>query len=274
MRIGKLRWQVNGDFADAKFLARLAAPAGLMSPPARLIRPRTGSGTTEVAWVTLSALPDTPLIVKRYHSRNMWQQLRGLFRTPRAQRAFELAFRLQANGISTAVPVAAVDSRSPWQKSAFLITMEVRSAFRLYEFNQACQDARKRRAVIKALARLMAALHDLELSHADPSLTNFLVLRTPENAWRLVLIDLDGLRANRLLSRRGELKDLRRLSKRAVAEPHERLVFLTAYCRARQPPLVAREIARRIGPLPPVVRYDVTPSSAPLDTPAALLSDD
>jgi hypothetical protein len=261
IRLGKLRWQIHADFIGAALLARLAAPATLMSPPARVIRPRTGSGTTEVARVVAPELPDAPLILKRYHRGSLWQRFRDCFRTPRARRAFAMAFRLRQNGVPTALPVAAAGNRWPWKDAGFLITAEVRSACRLYEFSRECREARERKAVIQAFARLMAALHDLGLVAGDPSLTNFLLVRDPENRWRPVLIDLDGVRTNRLGARGGEWKSLRRLSARAALDARERLLFLVAYCRARRPPLDARQTAARIGVLPPFARHGVTPQS-------------
>lgn len=260
-RLGKLRWQIHADFAGGPLLARLAIPEALLSPPARVIRPRIGSGTTEVARVVVPELPDAPLFLKRYHRGGLWQRLRDCFRTPRARRAFERAFWLRQHGVATALPVAAVGSRWPWQDAGFLITAEVRSARRLYEFSRECREARERKAVIQALARLMATLHDLGLVAGDPSLTNFLVVRSAENLWRVVLIDLDGVRTNRLGARGGEWKSLRRLSARAALAARERLIFLVAYCRARRPPLDARRTAARIGVLPPFARHGVTPQS-------------
>lgn len=262
IRVGKLQWQVHADFVGAPLLARLAVPESLLSPPAQLIRPRSGSGTTEVARVVVAELPHPPLFLKRYHRGGLWQRFRDCFRTPRARRAFELAFRLRQNGVATALPVAAVGSRWPWKDAGFLITAEVRSARRLYEFSQECREARERKAVIQALARLMAALHDLGLLAGDPSLTNFLMVRDAENLWRPVLIDLDGVRTHRLGARGGEWKSLRRLSARAALAARERLRFLVAYCRARRPPLDAHRTAAGIGVLPPFARHGVTPQSA------------
>lgn len=183
-----------------------------------------------------------------------------------------MAFFLQANGVPTAVPVAALDARWPWCSDAFLITAEVRPAFRLFEFNQTGLEPRKRRIVVKAFARLIAQVHNLGLSHTDPSLTNFLLTVGADGEWRLCLVDLDGLRRNGCFRWRRELRNLERVSARAAVSARERLVFLAAYCRARRPPLSARTLARRIRPVALVTRADVVPSSAPTDCPSHLLT--
>ena len=151
--LGKHWWQIHTGFLNPALLARSSAPETLMSPPARVIRLRSGSGTTEVARLAVPELPDAPLILKRYHRGSLWQRLRDSFRKPRARRAFEMAFRLQQGGVPTALPVAAAGSRWPWKDAGFLITAEVRFGCRLYEFSRECEDARERLVFLAAYCR-------------------------------------------------------------------------------------------------------------------------
>lgn len=168
MRIGKWRWQVNADFTRAEFLARLACPEDLLSPPARFIRPRREPGTTGVA-------------------------------------------------------------------------------------------------------RLMAEPHNLGLWHADPSLTNFLVVPAPDQSWQVFLVDLDGLRRNRCFRRRRGLKNLQWLAARAAADAREPLVFLATYCRARRPPFARRQLAKQMRLRSPLSRSDTPPAGVPMDRPSGVL---
>ncbi len=263
LRAGPWRWQVNTRFQGTALLDRLASPESLMRAPEAVLRPRNPpKPESQTARLVLPGMPACPLFVKRYRPRNAWQGLKDLFRPSRARRAFERAFLLQQLQIPTATPVAAGERRlGRWLQEAYLVTEEVPQAQCWLEHDRDLPPQARRIAQIRALARLMARLHDAGLVYTDPARTNFMLRFLPDGRAEMVLIDLDSLAARRLGSLGRIVRELRRVSARIPSSERERLFFLVQYCRARRNRLPVREVLRRLGPAFPVVPRHPAPAT-------------
>lgn len=246
-RAGLWKWRVNPSFLSPGLLCHLAEPQRLLTSPATVLKDKRRASGTLVVRMDLPEFPATSFVLKQYRPRNVWYGLKDFFRASRAQQAFDHAFRLQQIGIQTALPIAATQHRCwGWPDEGYLLTTFVPDTVTLQDFDKTCTDRRKRRAMIRSLARLLATLHNAGLSHADPGLTNFLVVQQDTGDSTLVLIDLDGVRRSGPLPARTQLRDLRQFLKHSAVPPREHLWFLAQYCRSRTPNMVAHALARTI----------------------------
>lgn len=248
---GFSRWLVNADFGRPEFLRRLAVPNELMAPPAEPVQRDATPRVTYLVRTKVPELPATPLIIKRYHSKNLLQSLKDLFRPSRARRAFVKAFLLQQYSIPTATPIAAGETRCcRWLKESYLISEEILQAKTLWELRNVAASRHQARILMRALAKMLARLHDAGFSHSDPNIANFLVCGHPYPSPQLLMIDLDGIKQCRRVSPRVAAKHLYRLVRHLT--PEERLWFVAQYCRSRQQRLSARDFNRRIDAYPKV----------------------
>jgi tRNA A-37 threonylcarbamoyl transferase component Bud32 len=119
-----------------------------------------------------------------------------------------------------------------------------------YDHDRLFPEGAHRVSVIRAFARMLAALHNAGFTHADPVRTNFMIrLASPSRA-EMVLIDLDGVQPCPRVSLSKALKDLRHALARNPATAKEHYWFLAEYCRSRQPRLSAREFRWNLVPEP------------------------
>jgi len=245
-RAGRRKWRVNDRFLTPDLIRHLAEPQRLFAAATLLKDKRQASGTLVVR-LDLPEFPARSFVLKQYRPRSVFYGLKDFFRPSRAQQAFEHAFRLQRLGIQTALPVAATQNRFlGWPNEGYLLTTFVSDAVTLQDFDKAGIDHSNRRAMIRSLARLLATLHNAGLSHADPGLTNFMVVQKSAGAPALVLIDLDGVRQSGPLHSRTQLRDLRQFLKHSAVTSREHRWFLAQYCRSRAIQMVAHDLARTI----------------------------
>ena len=97
-------------------------------------------------------------------------------------------------------------------------------------------------ALMRALARTLAKLHDAGFSHSDPNFSNWLICGEPYPNPKLVAIDLDGVRKVGFMTAKSAAKDLYRLVR--YMTPYERRWFVAQYSRARTRRLCAHEFDR------------------------------
>jgi len=246
VRLGSWRWRVSEPYARPEFLERLHSPRGLLAPPAVPVErdpPRVGS---ELVRLTLPDGPGRPLFIKHYRAGRFWNMVKDCFRPSRAELAFTQGLALQRLGLGTATPVAFGERRcARWLCEAILICEEVPRAVTLYEFFPRCADPQLRCRALRALARLMASLHNAGYSHTDPHALNFLI--RDGDVGRLVLIDLDAVRPRGLWAGLAARRDLRKMRQRSPLGRWAHLRFAAEYARARSPRLSARELARAVG---------------------------
>ncbi len=229
--VGKFVWRIHPEFNNLKFLHCLESENLRLAEPIRLDnRPRN----TFVARLNLPQCHSVPLIVKRYRSLNFLHSLKERLRSAAAFSAFEKAFILLARNIPTATPIAASKRWSHGRVESYLVTEEVPNARSLREFRGGKFTARENRIVVRRLADVIARLHNEGLSHTDPTLSNFFVQEDVTQMFRIVLIDLDGLRWRRKFSIEKIVRDFVPLFRRIPMSAREKLWFVAQYCRIQK----------------------------------------
>jgi hypothetical protein len=240
---GPCCWRVHPEFALPTVREKLRCPEAMMAPPAEPLRLDSQPRTTFLVKSVWPEFPDILIVIKRYRVAGFAKVLSAWLRPSRARRAFERAVWLLQSSIPTAAPIAVGETRGfHWCQESYLITELVPNARPLRQVRAASTDARQGRMLVRALAVLMARLHDAGLAHTDPSLSNFLVQRREDGTWRLVLIDLDGVRRRSRQSLGAAARDLRIIVRRIPVSPRERLWFAAQYCRARSSRPSARKL--------------------------------
>ncbi len=172
-----------------------------------------------------------------------WRGLRGglsdWLRGSRARRALRGARRLCAAEIPTALPLALAERRRfGILVESFFVSRFIAGALPLpAAAEHFSRDARGRRAVIRALAELVARLHERGLDHRDFKHSNFLLAEGAAAAGRpaqLWLVDAEGADPARRPSFRRRVRALGQLEAFARdllpwLAARERAVFLRAY---------------------------------------------
>jgi hypothetical protein len=166
--------------------------------------------------------------VKRPWRKHLVRWVLDRFRLSRPLRAFRLGHQLLARHIHTALPLAALERRRwGFLTDSILITETVGSGMHLNKFlNRYLTPTgegdtlgvrgrnRLARQVLWQMGRLLRRLHREGFAHRDLKATNLLVHwdGLPAASPEIVLVDLDGLRAVRRVSRRQEFHGLMRLN--------------------------------------------------------------
>lgn len=149
-------------------------------------------------------------VVKRFKSP-WWQ------RTPKAQRSYENALRLQAAGIGTPEPVAYTPS--------FLVTKASSLKHNMYEFRNG--EIAGKEDLIRAFAKFTAQLHNAGILHLDYSPGNILYDRV-NGEWQFELVDINRMRFGKVSPKEGCYNLCRLWGKRDFFE-----VLSPVYARAR-----------------------------------------
>jgi len=161
------------------------------------------------------------LLLKRYNLHKkltpVWDVLRGT----RARRGFALGYGLERTRIRTARVLAFGEQRvGPMSLRSCLITRFVtpgRTLMHLLDDAQSAGDHPLLDAAVDATAGVVARLHNHGYAHRDLKADNFIISEMDVSdagdgaALCATLVDLDGLRGRRWLTRRRRAKDLRRL---------------------------------------------------------------
>src|SRR5439155_602885 len=178
------------------------------------------------------------LWVKRYAVFAWRVALASLCRTSPAFGAWAGARALAAHGFVTPEPIAAIEfRRAGLLRRSFFVTREVAGAVTAdvrWRSILADPDARRRRAARRALAcalgDLFRRLHAAGLYHNDLKDVNVLT-DGPAAAPRLVLLDLERVRALGRVGRRRRVKNLVQLARTLgrQASATDRVRFLAAY---------------------------------------------
>ncbi|MEO5802489.1 MAG: lipopolysaccharide kinase InaA family protein [Verrucomicrobiota bacterium] len=239
---GKWTWQINCHFNSPGLLRHLENPEELMNS-AELLRKDARPRNTLIVRRTLPDFHSSPLIIKRYRPVNFLDSLKEGARSSRAVSAFEKAFALLNRNIFTATPIAASHTRRRLGRfESYLITEQIPNARPLREFRRGNFSARENQIVIRRLAETIAQLHNDGLSHTDPTLSNFFVQDAARAKFRIVLIDLDGLRSCGKVSLQKAADDLFPLFRRIPMSPREKNWFAAQYCRTRTDSVSSREL--------------------------------
>jgi tRNA A-37 threonylcarbamoyl transferase component Bud32 len=168
------------------------------------------------------ALP--PLVVKRYNNLGFAYVVKHLCRRSRGLRAWRTANELETRRISTASPVAAIEfRRGLLLDRSFFVAERVVGSVTLPQY---ARDARgtpelseARHRLARRLGKLLRRLHDAGFDHRDLKPSNVLVVERPDGP-EPVLIDLDGIRRTGRVPDRRRARNLARLARGLMDEPH------------------------------------------------------
>jgi tRNA A-37 threonylcarbamoyl transferase component Bud32 len=222
VRLGRLSWVIRSGTLTPELRGVLEDPDRHLCGETGRFRPVRKNPATHVAVVG-------GYFLKRYNRDRPGRLVKSFFRLVPAQRAFDMALRLEQAGIDTP-QVLAVAHRRAWGMllGSYLITEyrpEAVTAFR-WEGNH--------RRAARSLAGFVARLHDAGFFHRDLHLANLMM----ESAGNPLLIDLDGMRYLGRLSERKARWELARFSRNALKARHisrsTRGHFLAEYCRLRR----------------------------------------
>ena len=136
---------------------------------------------------------EVELVVKAFQIPNLVNRIAyGLFRSSKAQRSFEYAERLQQLGIGTPQPIGYYTERKNllFHRSYYVSRRSVCP----YTFTDLIQQPfAEEEAILQAIARTTAQLHEQGLLHKDYSRGNILFALT-EQGVKVEIIDLNRIR--------------------------------------------------------------------------------
>jgi len=180
------------------------------------------------------------IYVKRYNAFSLRFKLLSSFTQSGAFRALQGAAILRAANIRTAPPLAAVEHRSSGVLSkSFFISQEIRGgktadAYWRDELTGEVDRAgfKSRRRFLAKLAALFDSLHAQQIYHNDLKDANILVAGDQSgNDFQMFLLDLEGIRRYRSLSRKRKVKNLVQLNRTLgrYLRAAEKIYFLKSY---------------------------------------------
>jgi len=196
--------------------------------------------------VAVKNLPirDTQLkvVIKRLYKGEGLRQFFRSFRPGKALRNFNTALNLISRGIAVTVPFAALQQRRGlFTKQSIYITeyfpdssdLHSFASRRLSSIKHTEQFAIKKR-VSYELASVLALLHKNGLWHRDSKASNFIVCKDNQDKYRILLVDMDGIKRYLLPSRSRQYRSLWQLAASLMSVPGisrtDYLRTFTAYC--------------------------------------------
>ena len=157
---------------------------------------------------------DRSFVLKQYLSRSMMDFIKHIFRPSRAKRAFFASLMLQKNGFDAPEAIGLFERRSGLLcTGSLLLASDVGDALPLPKyFNNICRESNKdalarKRAFIRAFARIIGRMHNKGIFHGDLRLNNVLVVSDGPNE-KFFFIDNERTRKFFRLPARLRLKNL------------------------------------------------------------------
>lgn len=162
--------------------------ASLPADPAQWLK----NGNTATVWGVDS--DGTRVVVKRYNTKSRMHGLKQAAKESRASVSWRNAHMLRLFGVRTAEPLALVygPKRRPG-RSAYFIAGELPGTALSDWVARHADDEDAVARVAARMGRLLAQLHELQISHGDMKATNFLV----DDGGEVGVIDLDAMQRHR-----------------------------------------------------------------------------
>lgn len=200
--------------------------------------------------------------VKRYRPGGLWARLESLAGMHKAQRAWRLGLLLRRRGVPTPLPLLRGWRGSPLGRERLVVTAGIAGPSlrdhvdsRLPPATGAAANAPERlahkRALLRSLAALLAAVHAARAYHGDFTSRNLLVGTDAAGGPQVVLLDIDAVRHAWRISARRRVKNLDEIGRNVldlrVVTTADRLRFLHHYLQASgADPSGARQLFRRV----------------------------
>lgn len=188
----------------------------LRSPASEVVK---AGGTSLLVQTSLTGR-DGPVAVayKRVRRRGWLDRVKAALRSNRILRCWKLAEMLGGCGVLTARPVAAViPSKSSSEWEGFLATEWILGGRPLGDAVRdrlALPEPQRRddiRRLMDTLAGTIACMHSAGIGHRDLKHSNLIIVKGTAETTDVYVIDLDGMRRRRWLTRRRRCRDLARL---------------------------------------------------------------
>jgi serine/threonine protein kinase len=175
------------------------------------------------------------LYVKRYNAFSARAKFMSMFKHSGAVRSIQGAAILQRTGISTATPVAAVESRQCGMvMKSFYVSEEIMGGITADRYwHSIVNDSKRvgwRRRFLERLASIFETLHRRGVYHNDLKDANILVV-PDEEKMSFYLLDLEGVRLYPNLNHRRRIKNLVQLNRTLgrFIRRADKLYFLKVY---------------------------------------------
>jgi len=153
----------------------------------------------------------------------------------KAIRNFRTALRLNHNNVPVARPLAALWQKTgPFTTRSIYITEYIPTSANLYVFIRdnnslsSSPNSTLKRDLSRQIGHIFASLHRVSLWHRDAKASNFLVHQPDKGRYKLVLVDMDGIKRYGL---RRQSQRFRCLSKLASTLLWHRSINMTDYLR-------------------------------------------
>jgi len=182
----------------------------LLSHPHTLLK--DGNSST----VYKLTLDGKDVVVKRYNLKNTWHFLRRCLRHTRARLNWRFAHKMKLFNITTPPPILFLEKTTVGLKSTSYYVSEYLDSQNAQVIFTASDEA-SLHAIIDRIAQLFKSLLELEMTHGDLKITNFLF----DEHNQPVLVDFDGAEEHASLSslRRHWRKDIRRFMENFSSQP-------------------------------------------------------
>ncbi|MGA1980555.1 MAG: glycosyltransferase family 9 protein [Sedimentisphaerales bacterium] len=235
-------------FSRADWIKCLSQPHLLFENVEKILKTE-GQNCVAVKNLTIG---DTQLkvVVKRHYPGAGLRQFFRSFQQGRALRNFDTALKLLSRGIPTAVPFAALHKRRTlFTEQSIYITEFFEDSFTLRNFaseqllkKQAACPERSRGGQLFAgkkqlcyqLAVILATLHKNGLWHRDSKANNFIVCKNSKDKYKILLVDVDGIKPYFLRRKSRRFRSLWQLAASLLSvsavNRTDYLRFFTAYC--------------------------------------------
>ncbi|MFL5241491.1 MAG: lipopolysaccharide kinase InaA family protein [Gemmataceae bacterium] len=234
---GLLHWQVATPYRDL-----------LLNPDGLRLEEWLSSGAAKIVkhgphrTVYRVDLPGLGFYIKHNRLPNARACLRGLLRPSKARMEYDRALAVAARGVPTITPLG-MGANAGWKPGeSWLLTLALEDAEPLNDFLEStlpglplARQTALRQRIGKALAALIARMHDAGIRHNDLHAGNLLLRVENDDRPRLYLVDLHAVHLGRPLGWRASRNNLVLLNHwfSMRANRADRLRFWKAYCQAR-----------------------------------------
>lgn len=197
---------------------------------------------------------DTQLkvVIKRLYAGSGFRQFFRSFRPGKALRNFKTALNLINYRIAVTTPFAALQNRTAlFTKQSIYITEYLSNSIDLHSFASILLPSAEptarfalKRQLSYQLASLLASLHKNGLWHRDSKASNFVVCKDTQDKYKILLVDMDGIKRYFLRRKSRQFRSLWQLAASLMSVPGiNRTDYwrtFTTYCN-----LIALEPSRR-----------------------------
>lgn len=190
--------------------SRAAALLSPMETPLQLAHLEGNETVGEGRNQVIRIAGDPVLWVKIFAPRGPLSFLRYIGRGTKADKAWNIAFALNAAGVTTPRPLAGLSGRGIRARLRAVIVYEDFAGAGSFAVALKNAPATQRAGLLAAAGRYLATFHDAGFRHRDLQGSNLLV-RGGKEGYEFMIIDINRARYHPRLSRRQRLRDLERL---------------------------------------------------------------